>query len=139
MMVLALILSLCSIAESVLAPYPFTLLFIILTSIFRQRNIDILAFLAGIILDLLTLRPLGTDSIFFIILIYLGGRYRKKIYEGALIYRLLYLLIAYVIYNGIFYKSFNPFSFLATVFLSIILLIRFEKIFPGKNKSRLSV
>lgn len=139
MMVLALILFLCILAEAVLAPFPFTVLFIILISIFRDKNIDLLAFLSGLILDLLTLRPLGADSIFFMILIYLGGRYRKKIYEGALVYRFLFLMITYVIYNWIFYKSFNLISFLATIIISSILLVWFEKIFPEKNKSRLSV
>lgn len=136
---LALILSLCIIAESVLVPFPFTLLFIILISIFREENIDLLAFLAGIVLDLSTLRMLGADSIFFLLLLYIGGRYRKKIYEGAFIYRFLFLLITYVIYNWLFYKSLNLFSFLVTVILSSIFLVWFEKIYPEKNKRRLTV
>ena len=136
---LALILSLCIIAESVLVSFPFTLLFIILISIFRQDYIDLLAFLAGIILDLSTLRMLGVDSIFFLTLIYIGGRYRKKIYEGAFIYRFLFLLITFIIYNWLFYKSFNPYSILVTTVLSSILLVWFEKFFPEKNKKRLAV
>ncbi len=139
MILLALILFLCTIAESVLIPFPFTLLFIILISIFREKNIDLLAFIAGIILDILTLRPLGTDSIFFLLVIYIGSRYRKKIYEGALIYKLLFLLITYIIYSSIFYKSLSLLSFLITVFSSIIMLVWFEKIFPEKNNRRLAL
>ncbi len=136
---LALILFLCVLVESIWISFPITLLFIVLISIFRNDYIDLLAFLAGVILDLMTLRTLGVDSIFFLLLIYIGGRYREKIYEGAFIYRFLFLLITLVIYNWLFYKSFNPFSVLIIIILSTVLLLCFEKIFPEKNKRRLAV
>lgn len=136
---LAIILSLCIIAESVLISFPFTLVFIILISIFREENIDIFVFVAGFFLDFMALRILGVDSIFFLVLLYIGGRYRKKIYEGAFIYKLLFLMITFVIYNWLFYKSFNLYSVLLTTVLSSILLVWFEKIFPENDKKRLAV
>ncbi len=136
---LALILSLCIIAESVLISFPFTLVFIILISIFREENIDIFVFVAGFFLDFMALRILGIDSLFFLTLLYIGGRYRKKIYEGAFIYKLLFLMITFVIYNWLFYKSFNLYSILVTTVLGSILLVWFEKIFPENDKKRLAV
>lgn len=134
-----ILLAFCILAESVLVSYPLTLLFLIIISIFSRENIDILAFVAGIALDLFTLRILGLDSIFFLIVIYIGERYRQKIYEGAFIYRLLFLMITFVIYNWLFYKSFNFRSILVTAITSSLLLVWYEKIFPEINKQKLSV
>lgn len=134
-----LIVFLCIFLESSVVSYPLTLLSITILSIFRQDKVTILAFVAGLTLDLFLIRPLGVDSLYFLLLLYLGARYSKKIYEGAFIYRSAYLMVSFIFYSFLFYKTLNVVSLLITVIATSIILFWFEKFFPIKDKRRLAV
>lgn len=137
---LAALILFCIIAESVIVSYPVTLFAITLISVFLEEDAAFLALAAGLILDFFTIRPLGADSLYFLLLIYLGIRYRKKIYGGAFIYRLSYLVLSFVIYSLIFYKNLNLVSLFATVIFAIIALFAADRLFPNLGtKQKLAV
>lgn len=128
------------IIESVLVSYPFTLFTITLVSIYIEEDVTWLAFTSGILLDLFTLRLLGLDSLYFLSLIYLGSRFRKKIYGGTFVYKFIYLISAYLLYNLIFYINLNLPGVIFTSVSGLVMLLAFGKIFPSTgNKKRLAV
>lgn len=134
-----LLIFLCAILQSSVISYPLTLLAITIISIFSEKEITALAFTAGIVLDLFSIRNLGTDNLYYLLIIYLGSRYRKKIHQGAFIYRFVYVMVPYLIYNMLFYKSLNVVVHLATAISVGVILIWYEKLFPARNKRRLEV
>lgn len=120
--------------------YPFTLLSISIASVYLEGEVMLVAFVAGILLDLFTLRTLGVDSLYFLTLLFLGIRYKKKIYEGSVVYKFFYLLVSFVIYSLLFYRKLDLVSLLVTVILTVSALFVFEKIFPSVgSKKRLAV
>ena len=135
---LVLIVFLCIVLESTLLSYPLTLLSITFISIFWQE-VAVLAFLAGIILDLFTLKLLGIDSLFFLSLMYLGERYRKKIHQGTFLYRFAYFTLSYLIYTLLFYKKLEIVNVILTIFLGSLILLWLGRIFPVSDKQRLAV
>lgn len=135
---LVLIVFLCIVLESTLLSYPLTLLSITFISIFWQEA-AVLAFLAGIILDLFTLKLLGIDSLFFLSLMYLGERYRKKIHQGTFLYRFAYFTLSYLIYTLLFYKKLEIVNVVLTIFLGSLILLWLGRIFPVSDKQRLAV
>jgi cell shape-determining protein MreD len=71
------------IAEGVLTTLPLTLVFLLcLTVMKRQEWIFLLAFLAGMLLDIFTFRAVGMTSLFFVTYIFLLLIYQRK-YETA--------------------------------------------------------
>lgn len=137
---LIVILILACFLEGIVIAYPLTLFVIGFAAIVRHEETIILAFIAGVILDLLTLRLVGLSSLFFLSLIYLGGRYRKKIYGGTFFFRLLFLIIPYVVYSYLFYKNLNISSLFVTAVLVVVVLFVLERFFPTVgSKKRLAV
>jgi len=136
---LIFILLLACFLETVLISFPLTLFVIGFSAFIRHEETVTLAFIAGIILDLLTLRLVGVSSLFFLSFIYLGGRYRKKIYGGTLFFRFLFLIIPYVIYSYLFYRNLDVLRFLVTAVLIFIVLSVMERIFPHIGNKGLTV
>lgn len=129
----------CIVVESVVA-YPFTLLSVALFSIFLEEDAVLLGFGGGIFLDLFQLRTLGTDSLFFVVLLYIARRYRKKIHGGTFVYRFIFLITSYAAYTFLFYKNLNIFNFLITAVFIFAGLMIFEKFLPfSGSKKRLAV
>lgn len=136
---LVLILLICVVVESTIISYPLTLLSVLLLSTFRKDTPTTLVFTIGIILDLFLLRPMGVDSLYFLSLLYLGKRYRKKIYEGAFIYRFVFILASFIIYSLLFYKTISIVPLLVTIVIVSVLLLWLDRIFSIKDKQRLAV
>lgn len=140
MIYLIFTLLLACLLEGVVIPYPLTLFVIGLAAFVRPEATITLAFIAGVILDLLTLRLVGLSSLFFLSLIYLSGRYRKKIYGGTLFFRFLFLIIPYFVYSYLFYRNLNIGSLFITAVLTVAILFVLEKFFPAMgSKKRLAI
>lgn len=134
-----LIIFLCVVLQSSVISYPFTILAVTVISIFREDEVVELAFVSGILLDLFSIRLLGVDSLYFLLIIYLGNRYRKKIHQGAFIYRFVYVMVPYVFYDALFHKTQNIVIHLGTTVFVCVILFWYEKLFPVNNKRRLEV
>lgn len=130
----------CILLESTLVPIPLTLFCIILISSFWEEEIEIWAFLAGIFLDLFVPRLLGIDSIFFLGVVFLSRRYRKKMHSGQFIFLASFFLLIITVYSLIFYKNLGFFQLviLATTSGSLLLLTR-KFLGEAGNKKRLVV
>lgn len=130
----------CIILESVVISYPITLLAITLLSIFIEEDVVLLAFITGIVLDLFSLRTIGVSSLYFLALIYMGNRYRKKIYGGAFVYRFSYLFLSYLVYNFLFYKTVSIYGVITAAIFGAAALLFLDRLYGGNgNKRRLSV
>ncbi len=90
------------ILESTIITVPFTLLIIIFSAvIFKNNDVFYLAFLSGLLLDILTLGTIGLTSAFFVLFVMLIFLYQKKFeieslsfiticsFSGSLIYLFL--------------------------------------------------
>lgn len=78
-MLLFILLALALIVESTLVSLPLTLLFLIIVTVWRKsHHMLLLAFLSGLILDVLLVRSIGVTSIFFLVVIAVMILYQRK-------------------------------------------------------------
>ena len=134
------ILTLCIIIESSLITFPFTLIITFLTATIWEERGELLAFVAGLILDLFTLRFLGIDSLFFLILVFLWKYYRKRIYPGSILYRLIFLILAASVYSFLFYREIDFGKLVMVAVFGTIILLFVNRLFPQVwEKGKLSV
>ncbi|HVZ58325.1 MAG TPA: hypothetical protein VG935_01040 [Patescibacteria group bacterium] len=91
------------IAEGILTSLPLVLISLILFTI-RTRNHDVFfyAFISGIFLDILHVRPIGETSIFFAIVLLLIFLYERKFEISSLLFALLATLVSTSFYLLIF-------------------------------------
>ncbi|MBP9716858.1 MAG: hypothetical protein KBD51_02840 [Candidatus Levybacteria bacterium] len=79
MNLIALLLLISIFLESTIITVPLTLLIIIFTAvIFKNNDVFYLAFLSGLLLDILTLGTIGLTSAFFVLFVMLIFLYQKK-------------------------------------------------------------
>jgi cell shape-determining protein MreD len=84
MYLLSFLLFLLIIVESSVTTLPLVLLFLIIFAVFvRSESVFLLAFFAGLLLDILTLRPLGLSSAFFLSCLFLILLYERKFEIGT--------------------------------------------------------
>lgn len=129
----------CVIVESTLLSLPLTLIGLLVIS--RKIGDDVIywAFASGLILDFFTLRTLGLSSIFFLVLLFIGGRYRKKLHTSQFIYHLLFLILAIILYTVFFYRTIEILKIVFSCISGGILFIILEKIFPDSADKRLEI
>lgn len=127
--------------EATVISFPLTVIVIcVISVVFGLENI-LPIFIAGIFLDLLSLNLLGSHSLFFLIVLWLAGRYQQKIYLGALLYPLIFILVVSASYNYIFYRIFDIFTIVLSTLLGLMFIWFLGRLFPEKisNKKRLSI
>jgi rod shape-determining protein MreD len=136
-----LILSICVVFESTLTTFPLTLIFITLLSIYFKRMAIVWAFVSGIVLDLFLLRTLGFDSIFFLIVVWVVHRYRKKIFMENIIYPFLFAGIICSLYGYLMYRAIRPWQIIFSMVITIIVIILITRFFPylGEDRNKLRV
>lgn len=82
-------------------PLVLAVLLILATQI-RSNDIFFIGFSAGVILDVLLLRPLGETSVFFLMTLFLMFMYEKKYEVGSVLFITMFTFIASSIYFMIF-------------------------------------
>lgn len=128
------------ILETTLIAFPFSLIFILLVSIYLPAEVIIMAFLAGLLLDIFSLRHLGGSSLFFLVFTWIGGRYQKKLYPGNPFFRILFINSAVIFYIFLFYKNINIEKIVAFALTVTLLILFVDRIFPKTSgKMRLSI
>ena len=117
LMVLAIII------ETVFLSFPFTLLLSMVAVMLLGRKSLWLVFLAGISLDLFSLRLLGLDSLIFLLVAAMILRYNRKFQLQSVWYVLSFIFTAVGLYSLYFYQQFfNLLYLLLTLILSVSLM-----------------
>lgn len=128
------------ITEATLVPFPFTLIIVSLFIVLYSESAAIFAFITGILLDLFTLRSIGVSSLFFLALVLISQRYRKKIYAANIFFQLPFLMIALSAYSLIFYRNINLWYIGFMLLVTLLIYLLFKKYFPETDsKKRLTV
>lgn len=138
---LAIFLFIAIIIESTVAPFPLTLLCILLLASFMEKEVILWAFLGGLLLDIFSLRLWGASSLFFLSMVAISEYYRKKFHqEGSFIHQLVIILLFVVLYSFAFYRYIHLWQLVLTLVLAVTLLFIFKRFFSfGEKRRRLSV
>jgi hypothetical protein len=109
---------LCLFLQGTLTNLPLLLVFLLLIYIYyRQDWVFLLAFFAGIALDIVTVRVVGGSSIFFLLFLVSVFLYQRKFEIGSPLFVFLALFLGTLIYAGIFGY---PDSFLMALLLGVV-------------------
>lgn len=136
LMVLAIII------ETVFLSFPFTLLLSMIAVMLLGRKSLWLVFLAGISLDLFSLRLLGLDSLIFLLVAAMILRYNRKFQLQSVWYVLSFIFTAVGLYSLYFYQQFfNLLYLLLTLILSVSLMyfLSFSANYEYSDKKPLAV
>lgn len=127
--------------ESTMIPSPVTAVLIIFIAIGLGERSLWWAFLTGLIIDFLAIRPTGLSSLYFLAVCFIIIRYQQKIYLSGKIYTLIFIAVATSLYSLLFYTNLSAFSTGLTLSVAIICLIFSPRLFPEiiGNKKKLSV
>jgi rod shape-determining protein MreD len=114
--------------EVTLVPFPFSFVALFLWVQFcEESEAFLLAFIVGLLFDLLLLRPLGESSLLFLLLLWLTTLYKRKFQHQNIIFL---SLLAFLCLSAIelFYKGSFPFvrAFLGAVFTLILARMHFK-------------
>ncbi len=119
--ILILFISFMSLLETTFVSLPITLSSLVALAILVEGYPLLLAFVSGVILDLMAGRWFGMSSFFFIIVIFLIYIYRKKIVEKVFYYWIGLLSICVVLYNFIFLRKFSVIETIMSVMAGIVI------------------
>jgi len=138
--ILAIIFLLVIILESTLLPFPLTLIVFLTATSLPLSNIALWAFFTGLVLDLFSMRVLGSTSLLFLGIILLIDRYRKKLDPGGIIFQIFMLTVSTLVYFFLFYRSFELSRFIGSVAFGCLIIFITKKIAPAaKDKVRLEI
>jgi cell shape-determining protein MreD len=125
------------ILEGSLTSLPLVLLSLLLFRIAtKSSNGFLLAFLAGILLDVFLVRPLGETSVYFLIVLFLIGMYEKKFEVNSLPFIMLATLTTAFVYLIIFPV---PASFIQAISLTFMAGVLYILLRLKKTKKQASV
>ena len=127
--------------ESTIWMFPLTYILLISLSIILNREIYVLVFISGFLLDIFLLRPLGVDSLFFLLAVFIADRYKRKMSLNNVLYPLVYILGTVILYSVIFYKRIDIFMILFSVGIGSIIIFIIKNFFPTLvfSKKKLTV
>jgi len=128
------------IAETVFYPYPFTFLIVIMTVLSIGPRSLVFAFIAGLFLDLFSLKLLGGNSLVFLLISAVILRYNRRINFTNILNVLVFIVLSCWLYYYIFYQKFLSFwNILATVLLSLVMLFILPIIIPPHGSGKLKI
>ncbi len=140
---LFIVLFIFSLIEASVLPIPLVLSFVICWTVIGSDNVSLLmAFVGGLLIDIMTGRFLGSTGLFALIISFVLLRYARKINSRSMLYIVVVLLVAAGVYQFIFTHSIKLGILVATgiatipiYFLTILLV---QKISP-KNSLELGL
>ncbi len=118
---LLFLLFIISLLESIFIPFPLTLLVLVGIAVVYEKIPFTLAFFGGVILDLLSGRILGLDSLIFLAVTFIISLYRKKIVAHTFSYLVPFSTILVLVYNYIFFQRVTLFQTIGSVSVGVIL------------------
>lgn len=131
-----LLLFLLIIIESSITTMPWVLMFLIFFAVFvRSEVVFVMAFMSGVFIDILTLRPIGITSIFFLVILFLILLYERKFEIGTVYFVTIATFISSLLYFIVFPSS-NIFSQIAIcVILSFAFYILVKRVTAPRVKA----
>lgn len=119
-----------SFSESTIFSFPVTLLFILSwAGVTSGKNSVLTAFFAGILIDLLTLRTLGTTALVFLGLTFLLLLYQRKYTSTHLTFFLPAAVLSVILYQFIFFGKIEPWMIITAFILAIIVRFYVVQVF----------
>ena len=120
--------------ESTLTTLPLTLIIILFSAVvIRKNEIFLLAFLAGLFLDFLTLETLGLSSLYFVSMVYVVFLYQKKFEIETLYFVITFSFLGvfgYLFIERASYVLLQSLAVTVLVFFSYISFKKFNKKIP---------
>ena len=120
--------------ESSLTTLPLTLIIILFSAVvIRKNEIFLLAFLAGLFLDFLTLETLGLSSLYFVSMVYVVFLYQKKFEIETLYFVTTFSFLGvfgYLFIERASYVLLQSLAVTVLVFFSYISFKKFNKKIP---------
>ncbi len=122
------------ILEATVFSFPLTLFAVSTLSLIMAEKIIFPAFASGLILDLFLGRMLGTDSLFFLFIVWLADSLQKKILVVNQIYFVLFIISVTIFYSLIFYRYIDPWLIFSAVFAAFCFNWIWRRIGIGTNE-----
>ncbi len=132
---LFLLIILAILIESTFLPFPLVLTVIFIVNYYWEETTPEMLFLYGLLLDLFSLRLLGSGSLIFLSIYLINTLYAKKIQNKSLLFQVFLFVILVFIYNLLYYSLSNLGLIFWEIAVGLLLLILFEKIFPHKKET----
>lgn len=119
-----------AILEGTIVQFPFVLLFILSwAAVSFESSPLVTSFLAGLVVDLITLRPLGTTALFFLVCNFLFILYRRKYTASHLTFFVPASIICVLGYQYIFLRNIGLELLVLAIVFSIIIRFYIIQIF----------
>jgi cell shape-determining protein MreD len=128
--VLILILFTLMLIESSLWSFPLSLLLVLNLGLLMGDESYIWAFIAGFVLDIFTLRQLGVDSLYFLIVCFIIVKYQKKVNVVNYLYMSIFTGVVLCLYGYYYYKNINISYIIMSIAGSLIALRLISWYFP---------
>ena len=123
MKIITLLLFIAVFLESTIITVPLTLLIILFASVTLKNNdVFILAFISGLLIDILTLGTIGLTSAFYVLFVMLIFLYQKKFEIESLSFVTLSAFIGSVVY---LFLTYSNHLILESIFATFIMLLSF--------------
>lgn len=129
--------------EGTVFPFPVVLIFVLSwAAVSSGRSPVFTAFLSGVLIDLLTIRPLGTTALFFLGLTFVFSLYQRKYTATHLTFFLPAIVLAVVLYQLSFAKKIELWMAIMAFLFAIV--IRFYVLqvflrFSSSSQMRLEI
>lgn len=121
--------------ESTVIPFPLTLITLTFISTFLKEAVS-WAFMVGLLLDLFAGRILGSSSLFFLGVVLISCRYRKKLHPENFFYQLFFLILVLWLYSFIFYKYIDFWKLVAVTACWSVVLGMARKVLPKVGEEK---
>lgn len=113
--------------EGTVTTLPLVLLFLLALGIARQDEaVFVLALLAGILLDILALRPVGETGIFYVVFLFLVLLYDRKYEIHSLPFMVVSSFLGSFVYLLLFVRQEIFLQSVASVFLGVVIFLVFR-------------
>lgn len=124
------------ILESSVTTLPLVLIFLLFLAVFvRSESVFLTAFFAGILLDALTLRTLGSSSAFFLLILFLIFLYERKFEIGTIYFVVIATFFSSLIYLLVFPTDSLLPQIVLCVILSFAIFLAVKKITTPKTRA----
>lgn len=133
--ILALLLLTLIVLEGSVTTVPLVLLYLILLTVFTSKHVVFgVAFGAGILIDLLLVRPIGQTSAFYLLFLFFIVLYERKYEMATVPYVLATSLVGTISYGLIYGLPSLPLIIISGVGMSVVSFLVIKRFSPVKRK-----
>lgn len=120
--------------ESTIFSWPLVLgMLIVLTVLYKQQWVMVVACISGILLDILTFHFVGSSSLFFLVVLELVFLYQRKFEIDSPIFVGICVFVASLLYGAVFIHRYSFFSAILTAVVITIMYVLLAFFQPQKK------